>query len=516
MRAASTACTESGTWKSDGSSPTDQPPFSRPSTRMSISVATSSSTKNGLPSARSTTTSRREAGSSTPSSSSSSRPAPSGGRASSWSREPLCRPAQPGRRSSSSGRAVASSSSGPSTWTTRVSSRSQRSSSAQCTSSIKHDGRPLGDESVEEVDPRVVEALARDERVQVFGRSQADREAEERVGAEPLGDDLRRIAVEDPEVLLEHLGERPVRDALAVGEAAARAAQRRRVLRREPLPQLTDEARLPDAGVAEDRHQLRAPAGRDSAVRLLELGKLGLPADERPAQPADSARAHQRQRTHEPAALEPSGLPFRLDRHRLPELEGAARREHGALAGEDLAGRGGLLEPRTDVHGVAADERAAFARTADDHLSRVHPDPQRQPVAEQLAEPTLHRKRCMQRALGVVLLRRRRPERGHDRVSHELLDSPTDALDLCRHRFVEAVEQRACPLGILRIRELRRPDQVGEEHGHELALLGGRQQQRRTGAPQAGQKRASAARLAPHRSQAISHSRSVRPGSGAD
>src|SRR2546425_307727 len=109
----------------------------------------------------------------------------------------------------------------------------------------QHDNRPLGDEPVEEVDPRVMEALARDERVQVFGWRQADGEAKERVVAEPLGNHLGRIALEDPEVLLEHLGERLVRDALAVGEAAARAAQRRQVLRREPLPQLTDEARLP-------------------------------------------------------------------------------------------------------------------------------------------------------------------------------------------------------------------------------------------------------------------------------
>jgi len=240
------------------------------------------------------------------------------------------------------------------------------------------------------------------------------------------------------------------------------------------LPQLTDEARLPDARVADDRHQLRPPAGRDSAVRVLEIGKLGLPPHECRAQPADSTRAHQRQCTNEPAALEPSGLPLRLDGHRLPELEGAASREHGALAGEDLAGRGGLLEPRTDVHGVAADERAAFTRKADDHFSRVHPDPQSRTVAEQLAQPMLHRKCRMQRALRMVLLRRRRPERGHNGVSHELLDRPANTLDLSGHRFVEAVEQGPRPLGILPSRELRRPDQVGEEDGHELALCRGR------------------------------------------
>ncbi len=39
---------------------------------------------------------------------------------------------------------------------------------------------------------------------------------------------------------------------------------------------------------------MRYPAGRDSAVRLVELGELGLPSDECPAQPADSPWAHKR------------------------------------------------------------------------------------------------------------------------------------------------------------------------------------------------------------------------------
>ena len=49
----------------------------------------------------------------------------------------------------------------------------------------QHNARPLGDECVEELDPRVVEALTRHERVQVFGWHQADGEAKERVVAEP-------------------------------------------------------------------------------------------------------------------------------------------------------------------------------------------------------------------------------------------------------------------------------------------------------------------------------------------
>src|SRR5215469_12816408 len=47
MRAASTACTVSGTENPIGSWPNHQPPFWRPTTPRSVSVAISSSTKNG-------------------------------------------------------------------------------------------------------------------------------------------------------------------------------------------------------------------------------------------------------------------------------------------------------------------------------------------------------------------------------------------------------------------------------------------------------------------------------------
>ena len=86
------------------------------------------------------------------------------------------------------------------------------------------------------------------------------------------------------------------------------------------------------------------------------------------------------------------------------------------------------------------------------------------------SEPAQHRQRRVQRALGVILQRGGRAERGHDRIAGELLDRPAGALDLRRHRVVEAVEDDARPLGIL-LAELGRADEVGEEDGRELPLL---------------------------------------------
>ena len=154
--------------------------------------------------------------------------------------------------------------------------------------------------------------------------------------------------------------------------------------------------------------QLRAPASR--------------PTNAAP-QSADAPRPHERERADEPPAGDAAGLALRLDRRRLVELEGAARCRDRALADEDLARAGRLLEPCGDVDGVAGHERAALPRPADDDLAGVHADAQRERVAEELVEPPLHREGGVQRALRVVLVRGRSAERRHHRVADELLDA---------------------------------------------------------------------------------------------
>jgi len=123
---------------------------------------------------------------------------------------------------------------------------------------------------------------------------------------------------------------------------------------------------------------------------------------------------------------------------------------------------------RADVDGVAGHERASFARTVDDDLAGVHADPQLE-VAELLFEAPLHRERGVQRPLRVVLERRRCSEGRHHGVAGELLEGAACALDLIRHRRVEAVEERPRALGIL-LAELGRAHEVGEQHRGDLAL----------------------------------------------
>jgi hypothetical protein len=205
------------------------------------------------------------------------------------------------------------------------------------------DDRLLPHEILEELDPRLVQALARREGVQVAGDVEAERQAEHSARVEEAERRLGRIAFEQPQVLLQHLSERPVGDALAVGQAAARPPEGRRVLVAEPLPELPREPRLAHAGVAHHRHDVRAPITRDSAERRLEQSELALAPDEGAPEAADAARPHQRQGAHEAAALDPSRLALRLHRRRLLELKRATRSRNGALAGEDLGRRGRLL-----------------------------------------------------------------------------------------------------------------------------------------------------------------------------
>ena len=170
--------------------------------------------------------------------------------------------------------------------------------------------------------------------------------------------------------------------------------------------------------------------------------------------------------------MTPSGLALRLDRHRLVELEGAARPPPPCARR-----RGSLRAPRP---ARAAPPRSP-RRPSRMSCPRAAGPRRRRPCSRRCAargsspksslEPPLHRERRVERTLRVILLCRGRTEGCHDRVADELLDRPAGVVDLGRHRVVEAVEEGARALRVLRVRELGRADEVGEENGRELPLL---------------------------------------------
>ena len=124
-----------------------------------------------------------------------------------------------------------------------------------------------------------------------------------------------------------------------------------------------------------------------------------------------------------------------------------------------------LLQARRDVDGLAGGE-GRVALVGDD-LARLDADPGLEPEAVHRVED---RGGGADGALGVVLVRLRDAEGGHDGVAGELLHDPAVRRDAVRDVLEERVDAAADDLGIARSDELGRADEVDEEHGRELAF----------------------------------------------
>ena len=183
----------------------------------------------------------------------------------------------------------------------------------------------------------------------------------------------------------------------------------------------------------------------------------------RPTKRRQAARLGHRQR----AQQRPAGRLARSSGARRAELESAAGGRGGALADEDRARRGGLLQARR-----FDDRRSGEARpAARQHLARVDADPELQRAAELLRDAPLQRQRRVQGARRVVLLRGRDAERDRERVAGEGLDVAAAALDLGGGGVAEALEQRA---RTLRIAVVGTPGGSRDEDRGKLALSGRR------------------------------------------
>ena len=139
-----------------------------------------------------------------------------------------------------------------------------------------------------------------------------------------------------------------------------------------------------------------------------------------------------------------------------------------------MPGLGRRLDARRRVDEVARDHPLAFGREVDRRLAREHAGAQRELRRADLLPERRDRddevERRPHRALGVVLLRRRRSPDGHDRVADELLHRAAVDPDQAAAGVEVAGEQLPHLLGVARLRERREADEVGEEDGDEPAL----------------------------------------------
>ena len=103
------------------------------------------------------------------------------------------------------------------------------------------------------------------------------------------------------------------------------------------------------------------------------------------------------------------------------------------------------------------------------------PDPQAQRRAAdrfQLLRSLDDPQACADGTFRIVLVRGRHAEHPHDRVSDELLHHAAVALDLGPRHPGVGREHLVHVFGIRRLRGGREPDQVAEERGDDLSLLG--------------------------------------------
>ena len=226
-----------------------------------------------------------------------------------------------------------------------------------------------------------------------------------------------------------HLGQRPVGDAFAVGEAAAAVPEDVRREAVDVLLELPGEPRLADAGDAAHEHELRAPLLGAGMEELLHEPKLAVAADERRLQPRRAQRTagpgHDPQR---PPQLHRLGLALELVHAGVLVGDRRLGRALRRLADEHGARLGGRLDARGGVDGVAGDHALRARAERDGRLAGEHAGPRAQ-VGVELGDRREQLERGADGALGVVLLGHRRAPDGHDGVADELLDRAAVALD---------------------------------------------------------------------------------------
>ena len=159
-------------------------------------------------------------------------------------------------------------------------------------------------------------------------------------------------------------------------------------------------------------------------------------------------------------------LPFQRERLERFDFGGPTQELERRPTDQHLSRLRRLLQAGCDVDRVTRCQ--ALLRSGDD-LARGDADAA---FDSELREGLTHPDCRPAGPQGVVLMCKRRPEDGHDRVADELLDRAAVALDDRLHPREVAGKQRTYCLRVGRLPERRRADDVAEENRHDLAARG--------------------------------------------
>ncbi len=300
------------------------------------------------------------------------------------------------------------------------------------------DQRASGRQRLEE-GPDGPEALLRTE----FRAAQPHQGRERLDDLRRLGDTVEQFPQPTPPVrgalvggqtggLAHHLHQRPVGDALAVGQATP--GEHGRPVR-HGRAELADHPGLADARRAQHGEQVAGAFLDHGLEGVLQPAAFPVTPDDRGGEAVGRGpAAGTRGRVDQPdQSVHPQRVALALD-------DQGAERAHrdavpdeavGGVPDEDLVRGSGVFQPGGDVHRIAGD-----ATAGDGHLAGVDPDPHPQfqaPLALQVGVERLHRRPDVEggatRAQRVVLVQHGNAEDGEDGVANELLDRPAVGVD---------------------------------------------------------------------------------------
>ncbi len=294
-----------------------------------------------------------------------------------------------------------------------------------------------------------------------------------------VADRLRRVGVVGAALRAHQLDDRQVGDRRAPRMTAG--LEHRDVRAAQRAAELVEQARLAAAGLADHAHQL-ALAALGGGQQLAEPTQLAVAAHEASERALGDALLGRAVGGQAEELVGGDRIALALDGEaaggKEPHL--AAHQARGGFGDQDLAGGGGLLEPRRHVGGVAH-RRVVHAQVVADRADHDEAGVESHAhlelgaaadagVGAAVAQRTPDGDRRGHRPPRVVLVGQRRAEQRHEAVAEELVDRALVAVDLAHRQLEEAVEQRVHALGPDPLGERRGVGDVAEQHGDLLAL----------------------------------------------
>jgi hypothetical protein len=236
-------------------------------------------------------------------------------------------------------------------------------------------------------------------------------------------------------VRLDDLTERPQADPLPIGQAPTLPPRDEIRLAVDESEKLVDQSAFTDAGLADNGDELRYRFVHSTSISILQECQLALTADQIDSRASIDVGAEPASRAHSTPQLDCFALA--LQRNGLERLvdDRVSRRPHCQLAGDETADRCNALQAGRRVDDVARHHPLALlgpGKECDECLTGVYrgSDGKLKALLAKFFDRLEYAQTRPDGALGIVLMCDRGSKDGHDSIADELLDRPSEAVDL--------------------------------------------------------------------------------------